>query len=37
MAKTCQGKKKVYVRSYSYVNSKGVKVVVGVHYRSTPN
>ena len=35
MAKTASGKKKVYVKGYTYTNSKGKRVKVPTHYRST--
>ena len=35
MAKTAKGKKKVYVHGYTYTNSKGKRVKVDPHYRST--
>jgi hypothetical protein len=35
MAKTASGKKKVYVKGYTYTNSKGKRVKVSTHYRST--
>lgn len=34
MAKTASGKKKVYVKGYSYIRN-GKKVTVKTHYRST--
>ncbi len=34
MAKTKAGKKKIYVRGYTYVKN-GKKVTVRTHYRST--
>lgn len=37
MAKTGEGKKKVYVHGYSYRDKNGKKVKVAPHYRSTPN
>ncbi len=37
MAKTGEGKKKVYVKPYTYKTSSGKKVKVDKHYRSTPN
>lgn len=36
MAKTLDGKKKVYVHEYSYFKD-GKLIVVPAHYRSTPN
>lgn len=37
MAKTNEGKKKVYVHEHTKTASDGKKVKVPAHYRSTPN
>ena len=37
MAKTNEGKKKVYVKAYTYKTASGRIVKVDTHYRSTPN
>ena len=37
MAKTEEGKKKVYVPAYTYRDKNGRLVKVPAHYRSTPN
>lgn len=37
MAQTKNGKKKVYVKGFSYMTQSGKEVTVKTHYRSTPN
>jgi hypothetical protein len=37
MAQTKSGKKKVYVKGYTYKSKSGKKVTVKTHYRSTSN
>ena len=37
MGKTKEGKKKVYVKGYTYKSKSGKTVKVDTHYRSTPD